>query len=189
MRAIRIRWQIWLWARTPSAPCPRAITVANANTGADTITLADGTFDIDQTANGGSFKITDPLTLIGSGQSASKILAVSNTVDDSGVDGALFAAVSTTLNIQHLTLDGGSGSGILAAGGFRYVDSSGTITDVAVNNVSYFEGDSGGNGIVAIGPTDNVAISGSSFTRTTAAAKSATKTAPPAASRAAPTTA
>ena len=125
-----------------------AIIAANANPGADTITLPAGTFVLGNAGGGedaaatGDLDITDALTIIGAGME-------DTIIDASALDDRAFEVFATTLSLSGLTITGGrvlgDGGGIANRGGTV------TGTDIAVL----------GNAAVANGLTAQDAIPGS----------------------------
>lgn len=140
-----------------------AITKANSDAAADTINFANGTFTVDQATNAGAFLITNPLDFVGSGKGVTTLKSITDTVDASGTNGALFAAQSTTFNVSNLTLDGDGGNGKLTASGFRYeAGALGTIVNTTLQNIQDLSsGDSAGYAVVVTGSGSNATIADS----------------------------
>lgn len=137
-----------------------AINKANGDVEADTINFANGIFTVDQAANLGAFAIVNPLDFVGSGKGVTTLKSVSDTVDAGGTNGALFVAQNTKFNVSNLTLDGGTN---LAASGFRFENSTGTVSSTLLQNISDLSGSSSiGYPIVAVAGS-NVTISGNTI--------------------------
>jgi hypothetical protein len=146
------------------ADIPHAIAKANLDAAADTVFVANGTYTLDPTANGGAFLVFNPLDLIGSGKSATTIMAASDSTAASGTNGALIAAQNTTFNASQFTLDGGFGSGHLVASGLRYEDSIGTVSTVTIQSVRDDSNTASvGYGVVVTGSGSDVTVTNSSL--------------------------
>lgn len=140
-----------------------AIAKADLDTDADDIFFANGTFVVDQANNGGAFTFSNALSFIGSGKDVTILKSVSDTLDASGTNGALFAAQNTFFSVSNLTLDGDGQNGKLTASGFRFENSVGTITNTRLVNVSDLAGSSSaGYPVVAVSGS-NVNVIGNTF--------------------------
>ncbi|CAN5540707.1 hypothetical protein BH11PLA2_BH11PLA2_52540 [soil metagenome] len=144
------------------ATIDQAITRANADAAADVVNLANGTFNVDPAVKAGPLFITNPLSLVGSGKSASTIKAISDTIASSGTNGGVFVAQSTTLNVSNLTFEGNTAGGVDLGTALRFETSTGAVSNATFQNI--VNSGTFGLAILATGTGSNVNVDSSSFT-------------------------
>lgn len=135
---------------------------------ADTINIAYGSYDVDNT--GGTIVITaadGALSLVGSGAGATTITPMAGTVDEFGPNAAVFRAdgAGAVLNVSNLNFDGGYPA-ITVGQGFRYEGgATGTISKVTASLAIFTPiQNNSGTIVVALGTGTNVTVTGSTFT-------------------------
>jgi hypothetical protein len=142
-----------------------AIDKANLDATADSVFLANGTFNVDPTANASDNDVTNPLSIIGSGKTVTTILATGNSFALSGPDSAVINADGTTLNISALTFDGGNidGTGKSINVGVRYESGAkGTISNTTFQNIRN-DGANRGIAVLATDTNTTITVDSSSF--------------------------
>jgi hypothetical protein len=139
------------------ATIAEAVDAANISPGSDTILLSSTTHDLDVST--GTIFVSDDLELIGSGQAETLIQTVG------GNPFAAFQAEFVNFLVRDLTFDGGSGLGVDLGSAFQFVDATGGLNNVTVQNVidNSVPGINLGFGVVAFGAASNVVVGDSRF--------------------------